>query len=297
VLTTVDALTAWLATAPEGSEVPAVAAGVAVAQQVRQQDVVETAAGPARLRQGVAKDRRISVEDGQMRHGRKSRAVRFDGYKRHVCRDLDRLVVRAVGLTAANQPEATVTEAITADLRAQAATPAEWHLDRAYLSSTLVRERDAAVAVYCKAWRVTNRGRFAKPAFVLDWAQQMVRCPNGVLQPLVVGQTVHFPAATCAACPLRAQCTTSRQGRSVSIHPDERLLTELRTRQQTPIGRAKLRERVAVEHSLAHIGHWQGDRARYVGARKNLFDLRRVAVVHNLHVLARYPAPAERDVA
>lgn len=297
VLATVDAMTAWLATAPDGCDLPAVGASVAVAQQVRRQDVVEAADGPAQLRQGVAKDRRISVEDGQMRHGRKSRTVRFDGYKRHVCRDLDRLVVRAVGLTAANQPEATVTEAITADLRAQAATPAEWHLDRAYLSSTLVRERDAAVAIYCKAWRVTNRGRFAKPAFVLDWEQQTVQCPNGVVQPLVLGQTVHFPAATCAACPLQTQCTTSRQGRSVSIHPDERLLVELRTRQQTPAGRAKLRERVAVEHSLAHIGHWQGDRARYLGARKNLFDLRRAAVVHNLHILARFPAAADREVA
>ena len=41
---------------------------------------------------------------------------------------------------------------------------------------------------------------------------------------------------------------------------------------------------VAVEHAL---GRWQGDRARYLGQHKNFFDLRRCAVVHNLHVLAR----------
>jgi len=76
----------------------------------------------------------------------------------------------------------------------------------------------------------------------------------------------------------------------VSIHPDEALLAELRQRQHTPEGRAKLRERVQVEHVLAHVGHWQGRRARYRGTRKNLFDLRRVAVVHNLHVIARQPA-------
>lgn len=62
---------------------------------------------------------------------------------------------------------------------------------------------------------------------------------------------------------------------------------ELRQRQQTPQGRAQLRERVAVEHTLAHVGQWQGRQARYRGIRKNLFDLRRCAVVHNLHVLAR----------
>jgi transposase len=65
------------------------------------------------------------------------------------------------------------------------------------------------------------------------------------------------------------------------------LQSELRQRQQTPQGRARLRQRVAVEHTLAHIGWWQGRYARYRGVRKNLFDLRRCAVVHNLHVLAR----------
>ena len=46
------------------------------------------------------------------------------------------------------------------------------------------------------------------------------------------------------------------------MHPEERLLAELRERERTPAGRKKLRERVGVEHSLAHIGKWQGDRAR-----------------------------------
>ena len=105
--------------------------------------------------------------------------------------------------------------------------------------------------------------------------------------PFVPGGIVHFPKEVCARCPLQAQCTTSSKGRSVSIHPDEALLAELRERQQTPQGRAKLRERVAVEHALAHVGRWQGRRARYRGLRKNLFDLRRCAFVHNLHVLAR----------
>ena len=54
--------------------------------------------------------------------------------------------------------------------------------------------------------------------------------------------------------------------------------------------------RVAVEHTLAHISQWQSDRARYLGSRKNLFDLRRMAVVHNLHVIARMSQPVVEDV-
>jgi hypothetical protein len=50
-----------------------------------------------------------------------------------------------------------------------------------------------------------------------------------------------------------ARCTTSSNGRSVSIHPDEALLAELRRRQQTPQGRAKLRERTQVEHARCQI--------------------------------------------
>jgi transposase len=295
-LTTVEG---WLdqhpvvARGPTDATPTMVAAGLDAAHQIVAQDV-EVTAGPASLptptlRRGVAKERRISIEDAAMRHGRKSRMVRVDGYKRHVLRGLDDGLVRAVAITPANLPEATATTAIQADLAEQTVTVRELHIDRAYLSSSWVRERPKDLAIYCKAWPVRNGGRFPKTAFTLDWDRALIRCPNAIELPFEPGGTVRFPESTCAACPLRERCTRSSHGRSVAIHPDEHLLWELRTRQQTPAGRAKLRERVPVEHALAHIGRWQGDRARYLGPRKNLFDLRRCAVVHNLHVIARSP--------
>lgn len=287
VLAALTAVENWLETQPESKADPAVQANLKTAQQIKVQDVEVSEAGKATLRKGVAKERRISIEDAQMRHGRKSRSVRVDGYKRHVLHDLDSGLVRAVGITAANVPEASVTEAIKTDLAAQQAQLAELHIDRAYLSSSLVRERSADLVIYCKAWPVRNGTRFVKTAFELDWEQHRIRCPNQQELPFEPGGTVHFPAEVCATCPLRERCTSSPRGRSVSIHPDEALLGELRQRQLTTVGRTKLRERVAVEHTLAHVGHWQGRRARYRGDRKNLFDLRRCAVVHNLHVLAR----------
>jgi len=60
--------------------------------------------------------------------------------------------------------------------------------------------------------------------------------------PFVPGGVVHFSKDICAQCRLKAQCTTSPKGRSVSIHPDEALLIELRQRQLTPEGRTRLRE-------------------------------------------------------
>jgi transposase len=275
----------------------AAAEAVAVARQVRDQDVESSGPAPA-LRRGVARDRRISVEDSQMRHGRKSRSVLFDGYKRHVLRDLDTGLVPAVGITAANAPEASVAEDIAADLDAAGRHLSELHIDRAYLSSALVRGRGPDLAIYCKAWRVRNTGGlYAKDQFSLDFDTGQLTCPAGAAMPFEPGRTVRFPKDICGPCPLRARCTTSSHGRSVSIHPDEPLLAELRQRQQTPEGRAELRERVAVEHALAHVGHWQGRRARYLGTRKNLFDLRRVAVVHNLHVIARQPITGSHQIA
>ncbi|MBE3559904.1 MAG: transposase [Ktedonobacteraceae bacterium] len=174
----------------------------------------------------------------------------------------------------------------------------ELHIDRGDLSSHFVRERSDELEIYCKAWPVCEGKRFSKQAFILDWDQQIIRCPAEQEMPFVLGGVVHFPKDTCVRCPLKVPCTTSAKGRSVSIHPDEALLIELRQRQQTPHGRAQLRKRVAVEHSLAHVGRWQGRRARYRGTRKNLFDPRRCAVVHNLHVLARsQPLSAELQEA
>lgn len=285
VLGTLDSVERWLDGGSAGEA--ALISGMETARRVRAQDVEESAEGTPVLRRGVARERVVSVEDPQMRHGRKSRRHRFDGYKRHVLKDLDTGLVRAVGITAANAAEASVTDAIAADLGRQRVRLKELHIDRAYLSSKLVRDRPKELSVYCKAWRVQNKGRFPKTAFELDWERKVMRCPAGQQMGFEEGGVVRFPKKICAACPLRERCTTSSRGRSVSVHPDEKLLVELRAQQLTTAGRAKLRERIGVEHSLAHIGHWQGERARYIGIRKNLYDLRRSAVVHNLHVIAR----------
>jgi hypothetical protein len=208
-----------------------------------------------------------------------------------VLRDLDLGLVRAVGLTKANTPEALVTDELERDLKAQKVQMVELHIDRAYLNSRWVKERDEQLQIFCKAWPVRNGERFNKTAFTLDWELGLIRCPNQLAIPFEPGKVVQFPKQACTVCPMRSRCTTSERGRSVSIHPDEALMQELRERQSTVLGREKLRQRTAVEHTLAHVGHWQGNRVRYIGLSKNLFDLHRVAVVHNLHVIARIKEP------
>jgi len=155
------------ATAPLGHDDPRVADGVAAAHEVRAQDVATVADAPT-LRQGVASDRRSSIEDAAMRHGRKRRRQLVNGDKRHVLRDLDSGLVPAVGRTPANAPEARVTDAIAADLAAQHLTLRALASDRASVPSALVRDRPEDLAISGKAWPVRSGPHFPKTAFTLD---------------------------------------------------------------------------------------------------------------------------------
>jgi hypothetical protein len=264
------------------------AVALAAAHQVAAQDVTTSDQGQPVLRHGVAVDRRISIADADQRHGRKSRAVRFDGYKRHAVRDLEQGgLIRAVAVTPANRPDAEATPAIEADLAEQHLHVAEWHVDRAYLASTLVRERAVGTTIWCKPFPVRNGAQFPKTAFAFDAEAGRLTCPAGISRPAGAGKTTHFPAVRCDVCALRPQCTRSKagSGRSLTLHAEEPLLIQLRQAQASAAGRAKLRQRVGVEHTQARLLAVQGDVARYRGLRKQLFDTRRAATVIDLQIL------------
>lgn len=259
--------------------------------QVRAQDL-ETVQGAVRIRQGVAHDRRISVEDGEMRHGRKSKSKRFDGYKEHIARDLDLPIILACAVTPANHPEEEAAAPIASDIHEQGLSLAELHIDRAYVNSPVV---DATVEgggkVFAKPWPIPPRpsGLFTKLDFKIDLRSKSITCPAGQVEPFTPGETVEFDPDMCGQCRLRSRCTSSAsgKGRSVQMADDEARQKAFRRLQQTTSGRERLRERTQVEHALAHIAARKGPRARYIGARRNLFDLRRAASIQNLEAAHR----------
>jgi hypothetical protein len=162
-------------------------------------------------------------------------------------------------------------------------------MDRGYLASPEIPAWHArGVALHAKPWTVRNGERFPKQAFLIRLAEGLIECPAHQTAPTVPGRaTVQFAAATCQACPLRDACTTAADGRTISLHPQEALLQQLRATMRTADGRAALRRRTTVEHSLARLNQIQGKKARYKGARKNTLDVRRCATVTNLQALAR----------
>ncbi len=95
-----------------------------------------------------------------------------------------------------------------------------------------------------------------------------------------------FATATCAACPLRAQCTRGQGGRTVQVHPQETLLQQARELQTTPAFDEARRRRQVVEHRIARLAQLGIRQARYFGRTKTLFQLCLAAAVANLTLLA-----------
>jgi len=290
----IDALNAWVERHELALDSP-LSSYIRAIAQVRKQDL-EEADGTVRVRQGVAEDRRISIEDPEMRHGRKSKSKRFNGFKEHVATDLDSGLIRACAVTPANRPEEEATPALQRDLEQQRVKIAELDVDRAYVNSQMVKDVLASGGqVVAKPWVSRNRPElFAKSDFKINVRDKTITCPAGEVEPFEPGEVVEFDPDACGACPLRGQCTLSASGRGRTVHmvEDERLQKRLRKLQATKAGRAKLRERTGVEHRLAHIAARQGPKARYRGTRKNLFDLRRVAAIQNLETIQRRKATA-----
>jgi hypothetical protein len=294
-----DHLVTWIKKKlPEEMRKPPLREHLATLAQIRTQDLEPDptpGSNRQRIRDGVAEDRRVSIEDPAMRHGRKSTSHRFNGYKQHVATDLVTNLIIGCVVTPANQPEEQAAEPLKAEVDRAARRITEWHCDRGYIASPVTAAvLDAGGEVVCKPWVPRNGDLFTKADFKINLRALTITCPAGEIASIVPGSTAKFDAQTCQACDLRPQCTQAKgQGRQVRIAEDEALQRKLRRLIATKAGRERLRERVAIEHTLGRIARRQGRRARYVGVRKNLFDLRRVSAIQNLEIVHRRLADAE----
>jgi hypothetical protein len=79
------------------------------------QDLDHDTDGVFRIARRVAKDRVISTVDPQARHGHKTSARGFDGYKGHLAADPDSEIITATTVTAANRGDADAAEDLLAE--------------------------------------------------------------------------------------------------------------------------------------------------------------------------------------
>jgi Transposase DDE domain/Transposase domain (DUF772) len=287
----------------------AVSDAAALLASVTGQDLEESEDAIFRIARRVAKDRIISTVDPDARHGHKTSARGFDGYKAHVSLDPDSELIVATTVTAANGGDAAAADELLADDLRTADDPPhseqsgperdddEQSLsvygDSAYGSGELVnRLEEAGAHANCKVQPpVSPGGRYSKHAFTIDLEAGTVSCPAGntaSLRPFGEGRIAKF-AAACAGCPLADRCTNAKEGRTIYVGPYEQQLARARQRQSDPAWKADYTAtRPKVERKISHLMRRRhgGRRARVRGKPKVAADFALLAAAVNLARLA-----------
>jgi hypothetical protein len=275
---------------------PPVAQAAALLAAVCGQDLEEDD-GVFRIARKVTKDRIISTVDPEARHGHKTQARGFDGYKGHAAIDPDSEIITAATVTPANAGDATVAEDLIEDLLTDEEDTDDDEErpkvfgDSAYGGGDFQKTlEDHDIDSGCKTQPPSPPagGLFPKNRFQINLEDDTVTCPGQVTVTIRRhqhgGGLATFGDA-CDACPLRTQCTNAKAGRAIRVSVHEAVLARAHERQADPAWRADYRaNRPKVERKLAHLMRRKhgGRRARMRGRAKIGADFRLLAAAHNI---------------
>ena len=256
------------------------------------------------IRDGVSRDRMLSVHDPELRHGHKSSRRRFNGHKAAIVVDTDSQLITAVDVLPGNAPDNLGALELVEQSEASTGAPVDEAMGDAAYGDGGTRQAfaDAGRRLVAKAPGRPDRKHFPKHDFHLDLAVGSCTCPAGQVTHAIVPagkrtdgagrvyrlQAFQFDGAVCGVCPLRSQCIAAqgRPGRRVLIHPQEALLQQARALQQSADYDEYRARRVVVEHRLARLVQLGIRQARYFGRVKTKFQLYLAATVANLTLVA-----------
>ncbi len=277
--------------------------------------------GP-RLRQGVARDRLLSVVDPEMRVGHKSKRQAWAGYKVHIAEEPDSELITEVGVRRANEYDADAALPIMERQKESVGLrPKELLCDGAYGSADVrAKLGELGVKVVAKMRPLTDSKHFRKDEFEIDLrangGEGSVSCPAGVTttdyrmardgwyRPV---KLFRFPREACNECDLKELCLGGPNGRAkdpvrlppgrqVQMHYREEVLqrarSEQRTAEQKMALREKLRPRAKVERKISEVLRLHGlRRGRYVGEQKT--DLQAVMTASMVNTKRLFTLVAE----
>jgi hypothetical protein len=270
----------WDAAAGDAVALLALVAG----QDVEPVEGCDGTDGRWRIARKVAPERVISTVDPDARHAHKTRSRRQDGYKAHIVAEPDTGIITDTTLTAAagpgNSDAAVGVELLLAEQPEPVPHPdpdgpgVGWEVlaDSAYgTGDALAALQDAGHTPIIKPWPLRPA---VADGFTIDHFTVIeptaglpgsVTCPNGVTRPMTPLRNVTFGAA-CRDCPLRGQCTTSKSGRSLTLHPQDAIQRAHRVRARDPQFQAVYRRhRPMVERSIAWLVAGGNRRLRFRG--------------------------------
>ena len=272
--------------------------------QLLLQDVERPEDGDTRLKQGVTRDRIVSVHDPEMRHGHKSATKRFEGFKAAVAVEPDTQLITAVDMLSANAEDSQRALELVQASEANTGIEVEETIGDCAFGDGTTREifEQAGRKLVARVAHPHNQGQFPKEAFAIDLEAGTCTCPAGQVTHTTVpegtrqdrnGRTCslrafQFEAEACDRCALRPACMRARpgKGRGVRIHPQERLLQAARTLQASPEFGPYREKRQAAEHRLARLVQLGIRKSRYFGQTKTFFQVMLAATVANLTLTA-----------
>ncbi len=221
----------------------------------------------------------------------KRRDTEWTGYKVHLtetCEDDLPNLMSDVTTTAAPVLDSTMLPTIQAQLAARNLTPQEHLVDSGYMTADHFRNsrQDYNIdligpASTNRSWQAQAGDGFGAAQFVIDWEARRARCPQGKTSAVWVERKsrhghaavqIRFAKQDCAACPVRARCTTAvTQGRALLLRNRDHAaaLQEARQRQHTPAWTTAYARRAGIEGTISQ-GVRIGDlrRSRYRGLAK-----------------------------
>ena len=248
--------------------------------------------GRWRIARKVAPDRIISTVDTEARHVHKTVHSRQDGFKGHVAVEPETGLFTAVALAkaaGADSHEAVIGLGLLADEQ----PGLEVLGDSAYGTGDLraaLADPDRAHRAVIKPppLRPTVPGGFSIDDFIVDEVNAQVTCPGGHTRRITPARNAVFGLA-CRDCPLRQRCTTSKDGRTLKLHPHH---GALRAARQAWAGEPDLRDtyrqhRPMVERSIAWLVGVRGRcrRLPYRGVTANNWWIHTRAAALNLRRL------------
>lgn len=280
---------------------------VRVLGQVTEQDVEQTETGRMVIKQGVTRDRIVSVVDPEMRHGHKSRRRKIDGYKVTVMADVESELITGVKVHQANGADGEVVKPLLDDLEEQGRKPEKLLGDSAYGSGKQRSEREKeSIELVAKAPPASHKSdKISKDRFHVYTDKDLVRCPAGRQTKTYtttnkdgdVTKIFRFDANKCNHCILKSRCTDSDNGRTVRVGPHENLLQKARLEQRQPEFKEEYSKRSMIERIIAHVKRPGNGRGRYIGKEKTQAEMLLTAGAVNLrHISGSLATKTEQKV-
>ena len=181
------------------------------------------------IRDGVSKDRMLSVHDPELRHGHKSSRRRFNRHKAAIVVDTDSQLITAVEVLPGNAPDNLGALELVEQSEASTGSVVEEAMGDAAYGDGGTRQTfaEAGRRLVAKVPGRPDRKHFPKNDFHLDLAAGSCTCPAGQVTGAIVPagkrtdgagrvyrlQAFQFDGAVCWVCPLRSQCIAAKAGR------------------------------------------------------------------------------------